>query len=209
MNDKWIDLSVIINQESLPYPGDPKLKINWAKSLKDDGYNISDVALNMHIGTHADFKKHVLDKHDLIKVNDFIGNANVIQINPVDHILRTQDIESNYKLIEDKESILIIASGHEKHLNTEAYYNQPKFERSFYDFLRTYNIKLIGSDLPSYEYKEESFLEMHKQLLSNNIYLIENLVNLKHLSKKVLFIGLPLPIEDIEASLIRAVAKNI
>ncbi|MFP4478438.1 MAG: cyclase family protein [Candidatus Izemoplasmatales bacterium] len=206
---EWKDISIQINENTLPFPGDEPLKIDWVKSLNRDGYNLSILSLNMHVGTHIDYKKHVLNEEDFISFDQFIGKANVIFIEAKDHVIRTKDIKLAYQYIENKENILIISTNHEKELNKKSYFKYPKFEKSIFQFLLDNNINLLGGDLPSFEYDEGQMLTMHKDLLSHNIYLIENLRGLNQLSSHIDFMAIPLPIDGLEASMVRALAKNL
>jgi len=207
--EEWMDISLIINEKTLPFPGDDSLKVDWVKSFNQDGYNLSVPSLNMHIGTHIDYKKHVLDVEDNISFNQFMGKANVIFVEPRNNIIRTNDIIHAFQYIENKENILIINLNHEEKLNQNDYFEYPKFEKSISKFLINNGIKLFGADLPSFEYSKGSMLDMHKDLLSNDIYLIENLCHLNRLRSHIDFLAIPLPIEGLEASMVRALAKNL
>ncbi|MDA3932348.1 MAG: cyclase family protein [Tenericutes bacterium] len=207
--NEWIDLSLEIDKDTLPFPGDIPLKLDWEKSFDQDGYNLSILSLTMHLGTHIDYKKHVLNVEDKISHNQFMGKANVIFIEPSNHLIKTNDIIQAYQYIENKEDILIMSINHEKKLNEEAYFKYPKFEKSIFKFLMANHIRLLGADLPSFEYEEGNLLEMHKDLLNHDIYLIENLCHLDVLRSHIEFIALPLPIKTLEASMVRAIAKNL
>ncbi|QWB99595.1 cyclase family protein [Mycoplasmatota bacterium] len=207
--DEWIDLSLRIDAFSMPFPGDESLKIEWKKSFDRDGYNLSILSSTMHLGTHIDFKKHVLDVEEEVDFRHFMGKANVIFLQAKNHILRTSDIIQAYQYIEHKEDILIISTGHELKINTMSYFDYPKFDKDIFRFLKENHIKLLGSDLPSFEYNESDMLDMHKDLLSHQIYLLENLCHLDKLHSHIDFIALPLSIGSIEASMVRAVAKNL
>jgi arylformamidase len=207
--NEWIDLSLEIDKDTLPFPGDNPLKLDWEKSFDQDGYNLSILSLTMHLGTHIDYKKHVLNVEDKISHNQFMGKANVIFIEPSNHLIKTNDIIQAYQYIENKEDILIMSINHEKKLNEEAYFKYPKFEKSIFKFLMANHIRLLGADLPSFEYEEGNLLEMHKDLLNHDIYLIENLCHLDVLRSHIEFIALPLPIKTLEASMVRAIAKNL
>lgn len=209
MNQKWVSLSMMIDESTMPYPGDDPLTIKWDKQIKDVGYNLSNISLSMHLGTHVDYKKHVLDVEDDIKPDYFIGKANVINVLPVDNVLKTKDIEMAYLASNHLENMLMIDTRHQSKLNTKDYFKPPMFEESIFDFLKKYHINLLGSDLPSYEYHDTEFLKMHKVLLGHGIYLIENMINLKEMSNHIEMIALPLPIKNLEASILNIIAKNL
>jgi kynurenine formamidase len=205
----WIDLTVLIKKTNLTFPGDDKFEITKVKSLSEDGYNLNQLYLNMHLGTHIDFKNHVSVKEEEIDFNDFLGKANVIRPKIIDMMVSTDDLRNKYEELLYKESILLLDLRNAQKFNTKAYYEPIYFEPSIYAFLREYNIKLLGADIPTFMYKNENDLKMHRECLKNGIRLIENLTNLHQLTSHIYFLGLPLAIEGIEASLIRAVAKNI
>jgi len=205
----WIDLTVLIKKTNLIFPGDEQLEITKVKSLSEDGYNLNQLYLNMHLGTHVDFKNHVSVKEEEIDFNDFLGKANVIRPKIIDSVVSTEDLRTKYEALIYKERILLLDLHHASKFNTKAYYEPIYFEPSIYQFLREYNINLLGSDLPTFIYKNDPDLKMHRECLKNGIRLIENLTNLNQLTSHIYFLGLPLSIEGIEASLIRAVAKNI
>jgi arylformamidase len=206
---EWIDLSIKIKLDNLVYPGDEKPKIQKLNSMEIDGFNLSSVTMNMHIGTHIDFKNHVTNKPDSPDFTYFMGKANLVRPKIIDNVISTLSIESQYFLQKYQEKILLLDLNHSRKFNTKDYYNQPKFEPSIFNFLRNNNIKLLGADLPSFAYQDEKNLKMHKDLLKSDVYLLENLTNMGKLTEHVYLIALPLDFENVEASLVRAVAKNM
>jgi len=198
-----------IDENSLPFPGDEPLNIVWKKTLDRDGYNLSNVSLNMHLGTHIDFKKHVMDDHGKDSFNYYMGQANVIFLQVKNGVIKTNDIRHAYQYIEKKEKVLFIETGHGSKMNTEAYYHYPKFQESIYQFLMDNQIDILGADLPSYEYIKGDMLKMHQDLLGNHIYLIENLRALNHLSSHIELMVLPVPIKGLEAAMVNVYAKKM
>lgn len=209
MKEQWLSLSLEIDESTLAFPGDEGLKINKIKTWDKDNYILSQVSLTMHLGTHMDYKSHVLNEEDHVDFNQFIGKANVIFIQAKSGIIRTKDIELAYQYINQAEDMLIISTNHEHKINTQAYWAYPKFEPSILEFLKKHHIRLLAADLPSYEYVEGDMLQMHRDLLSNDIYLLENLVHLDRLSSHIELMVLPIPIKGLEAALVNVIAKNL
>lgn len=207
--NEWIDLTVNVKKSNLVFPGDDNLEIKKVKNLTDDGYNLNELTLNMHIGTHIDFKSHVYAKEEELNFQDFMGKANIIRPKVIDRIISTKDIVEKYDNLYYKEKILILDLKHHPLFNSSKYYDCPKFEPSILTFLKDNNITLLGADLPTFVYKEEADLKMHKDLLKNKIHLLENLTNLDEVGGHIYLLALPLNIEGMEASLVRAIAKNI
>ena len=205
----WIDLSIQLNEKTWPFPGDDPLKIEWMKTFENDQYRLSKVSSTMHLGTHLDFRNHVLEEKVNLDVNQFIGRANVIFVEPKAGVIRTKDIEHAYQYIDHFEQMLLLSTNQSRFLNTAQYYEYPKFEPSILDFLKRHHINLLGADLPSFEYTEGPMLKMHQDCYRNEVYFLENLTNLERLTSHIELIVLPLPIQGIEASWVRPIARNL
>ena len=206
---KWIDLTLQIDESLNTYPGDKPFNIYDEKTIQKDGYNLKRMDTNMHIGTHIDVLKHVrnvTDGIEKIDINKVIGRALVINVKIINNIINTSEIIDKY---DNKAKILILNLNWNKYLNTDEYYNCPKFNKDILKFFIKNKIEVLGFDIPSFSYKDELYMEMHDDLLSNNILVIENLTNLNSLNKYVDLIALPLKIKGMDGSLIRCVAKNI
>lgn len=204
----YIDLTLMLDENYLPYPGDEPIKFNEVKKIDQDGYNLKRFESGMHIGTHMDAEKHIFPNGkgiESIDINEVIGTARVIRPDIEDNLISTEDIVKD--LIGD-EKILLLDLGHANKINTDVYYNQPKFQKDLVPFLVEKGIRVIGFDIPSPEYCDGDFLDMHRDLMRGGIHIIENLTNLDKLDSVVEFIALPLKIKGLDGSLIRAVACN-
>jgi len=207
--EKWIDLTVLIDDDFIPYPGDKKIEFTKVKTIENDGYNMHMITTGMHMGTHIDSKNHVTDSSDGIEglnINDLIGKARVVRPEIINGVIKTESIFSSDLI---KEKILILDLKHSSKLNTEEYYKYPKFSRDIIKYLLKYQIKVIAFDMPSPEYENGDFLDMHRDLLKYDIVIVENLTNLSKLNNLVDFIALPLKIKGLDGSMTRCVAKNI
>lgn len=206
---KWIDLTVLIDEHYVEYPGDVPLSITKEKDYLNDGINMARINTNMHVGTHLDAPKHALDSNlgiETIDINKLINKAQVIKPKIKGNTILTSSISKQY---EKGYSIILLDLNFTKYLNTQKYFDFPKFERSMMKFLMSNHIEVIGFDMPSPLYEDESLMEMHKDLLNNDITILENLTNLCMLTSFVDLIALPLKIKGLDGSLIRCVAKNI
>src|SRR5437763_11550661 len=56
----FIDLSVLINERTPVYPGDPLIEIRPNGTLEKEGYAVHCVCLGTHVGTHMDAPSHML-----------------------------------------------------------------------------------------------------------------------------------------------------
>lgn len=207
--EKWIDLTVLIDENYLEYPGDIPFSITKEKEFQSDGLNMARLNTNMHVGTHLDAPKHALDTNlgiESIDINKLINKAQVITPTIKDNIILTSSISQQYT---KGYTIILLNLEFTKYLNTPKYFDFPRFERSILEFFKQHHIEVIGFDMPSPLYEDETLMEMHKDLLSHHMTILENLTNLSILTRYVDLIALPLKIKGLDGSLIRCVAKNI
>lgn len=206
--EKWIDLSLSLDEDYLPYPGDDKIIIEKIKSIEFDEFSMHKIITGMHLGTHIDAKNHIFPDEEGVESLDIqrlIGEALVIRPVVKQGVILTDSIAKEY---ETGYKILLLDFAHGAKVNTVDYYDQPKFQDSILEFLIEQKIEVIGFNLPSPVYEEGELLEMHRDLLGNDIYIVENLCNLDQLKRHVDFVALPLKITGLDGSMIRAVARN-
>lgn len=76
------------------YDGDPETKAERIKSIDNgDGYNLTEISMSVHSGTHIDAPLHFYDEGssiDNIRLNTFFGKCTVISVSG---ILTGEDME--------------------------------------------------------------------------------------------------------------------
>lgn len=76
------------------YDGDPETRAERIKSIENgDGYNLTEISMSVHSGTHIDAPLHFYDEGssiDNIRLNTFFGKCTVISVNG---ILTGEDME--------------------------------------------------------------------------------------------------------------------
>lgn len=192
-----IDLTHDLASGTMEYPGDPKTEIEL---VEDGECTLYRLATGLHTGTHMDAPLHYIKsgaKISDLNLEDFIGTANVVRsesetICPADEL----------------EEIVIINTDWSKHWGTSKYFmDYPYLSIEFAERIVEENVKGVAIDTCSVDKAGES--EIHKLLLKNNVWIVENIANgnrLKGDCYKSYFI--PLKIEA-EASPVRAFAKKI
>ncbi|CCV66438.1 MAG: cyclase family protein [Paracholeplasma sp.] len=177
-----IDLSLVINNELKSYPGDPRVKLQQIASIEKDGFNNYELSINMHAGTHIDGPKHMDGSKKNIcdyALDRFHGKARIV--NP----------KEPYQ--PKGEQIVVIPMK-----------NQTLSEGFIKELIRS-KINLIVIDKDSID---EAPYPLHKLLFKNNVFIVENAVNLHLLEKYPSFtiFAIPLKIEA-DSSLIRLFAQ--
>ncbi|WP_371818605.1 cyclase family protein [Sedimentibacter sp. zth1] len=202
---KIIDLSYKISNNMPTFPGDDLVEIKENKTLERDYYNAISLKTNMHVGTHVDIARHLLADDrtiDEIPIDKFIGKGVLLDVRGEQIISFKKDYE---KLIKENDIVLLYTGYADLYTETSKYYeNYPVLEDKFADFLVYKNIKMIGIDTPSPD--KEPF-NIHKKLLNNDIFIIENLTNLENLININSFMVYAVPLKiTAEASIVRAFA---
>ncbi len=209
--NQWIDLTHKIGSNTLPYPGDPSLIIDFFNKGKQTDFSISKITTGMHLGTHVDSPLHFINKGKSItdiSLEKWMGVANKIDVSSVEGIIKTSEIESKWNLQSLHHEVLLINSGHDALFGKLEFYELcPAFEPSFFTFLQKNSIRLVGLDLPTIKYPGNNNLDAHRDLLNNEILIVESLANLGLVPDEIFFMALPLNIAGLEASMVRAIGK--
>lgn len=211
-NFEVVDLSSILGVNTFCYPTDPQFKKTWHIHMPEAAANVSTIETGLHAGTHVDAPLHFIDSGmDVCQMplTSFFGSAIAIDspkqpgedILPAD--LKNQDIR--------KDDIVLFHTGWGSRINTDRFYENgwPGFSSEAIDLLLDKGVKAIGFDSPAADncHAEENGFPAHKKTLGANVPIYESLFNLDRVvGRRFLFFGLPLRIEEGEASLIRAIA---
>ncbi len=173
---KILDLSVLLNEQTPVYPGDPHIKIEPAGVLAKDGFQDHVVSLGTHIGTHIDAPAHMLEGGatiDTFGLEHFVGAGRII------------DVRDGYKLDEIKQSgvqagdiVLFRSDMSKKYANPEYFEDYPAIPKDVAEYLVKQKVKMVGVDTCSVDHEE--FIA-HETLLGGNVLIIENLANLDQL----------------------------
>ncbi len=189
---KFIDLTYNINNDIKEYPDDPKTKLEYFKKpTEEDNLTLFELTTGLHTGTHMDAPLHYIPDSKMIsdlKIENFIGSASVIKNNEIKN---------------DLQEIVIIKTGWAKYWGSRSYfYDYPTPSLEFIEHIINKNVKGIAIDTCSVDKHDENTI--HKMLLKNNIWIVENIANSEKLIKeKYESYFIPLKIEA-EASPIRA-----
>ncbi len=199
-----IDLTHVMENEMPIFPGDDNFILKQDKFFDENKYNNFMLKTSMHVGTHLDSPMHMTKSTmtiDQYSIDKFCGKAIVLNVLGEDII----DYKEEYEKMIKNNDIVLFYTGFDKYFKAKEYFlKYPVITTNLAEFLISKNVKLVGFDTPSPDYYPFS---IHKMLLSNNIFIIENLCNLNLLLNKTCEVFcFPLKIKA-DASLLRVVAK--
>ncbi len=205
---KLYDISVILGEQSIDYPGDTPYKREMVMSLKESGLcDQAKLTMSSHAGTHIDLPAHFIENKKFIhqyKVEDFVLPAVVVAVTGKKSI-GPGDIEN---LVLEKGSAILFKTDN----SLKGICRSGPF-RDDYVYLTgeaaeacvKKGVSLVGLDYISVEKHGDDSYPAHFQLLGNDIIILES-INLEFVPPgPYTLCCLPLNIKDGEASPLRAV----
>lgn len=183
---KLIDLSVVVNEQTPAYPGDPHIKIETLAEFDGAGYNDHSVSFGIHSsGTHIDAPNHMVKSGktiDEIPIDQFIGRGRLVEGLDFTKV-KQAGIEAG--------DIVLFHTGMSKIYHKPEYYSdRPAMTEEIAYYLAEKKIKMVGLDMCSPD--KEPF-PVHRILLSAGILIIENMTNLdKLVGKEFMVYALPI-----------------
>lgn len=209
-----VDLTLEISTKLPSFPGSPQPRfITWATN-QNNGYNLELLFLSSHSGTHIDAPFHFINKGitiEKIPLHRLITDAILFRIKKgADNKITKKDIlefERKHGPIQPS-STLIFDTGWSKNLAKEHYFTKnPGLSSAAAKYLTIKKINLVGIDSPSIDAGKDKKFSAHHVLLKKGVLILENLCNLKKISKlHFKLLVLPLKLKGATGSPVRAVA---
>lgn len=208
MGHRIIDLT-------LPYyAGMRGVSIEPDRIMERDGVNTTDVRLNTHAGTHLDAPVHFVAGArtiDQVDLNKCLGPALVLDLTHVGKggVFDVQDLEPYAKRIHVG-SRLLLRTDWDKHAGLPDYReDHPYVTLEAARWLVDKGVWLLGLDSPSAGPLpiRDLLSATHQVLLGAEIVIVESLANLRQIQQdEVFFVALPLKMQQLDGSPVRAVA---
>ena len=206
---KIIDLSLDIEHGSPTFPLDPKTGVLVHHTIKSMKYNITQLILSTHLGTHLDAPYHFFDEGrtvDKLDLGKCVGQARVVKLDGIGP--GSQITIEHFKGKEPAFSAgarVILNTGWYKYFPRDAYFAEmPGITIECAKWIADRGIAMLGLDLPGVNPTE--WEEVHKIFLGREIVIVEGLTNLDAIGGEVFFIALPLKLKGRDGSPVRAVA---
>jgi len=206
---RFIDLSHPLLDRALAFPNDPKMALIEFGRIATHKYNITQVVMGTHQGTHLDAMFHFFDQGrtlDQMPLEWFYGPARVLRVpKPANGEITVEDLRP-YEACLQPGARVILNTGWYRHFGTQEFFEGfPSLTLEAARYLASRRIRLLGMDMPT---PGKQWLELHHILLAKEveIVVVEALANLDALPDEFTFIGFPLNFAGRDGSPIRAVA---
>lgn len=208
-----IDLSHPLEHGQLNFAWDPKISVMPHNTVTSIGYNITQVSLSTHQGTHLDAPFHFYDDGktvDQMRLDQFYGPATLVDLAPGGHLqaktpLTVERFAPHAAKFQPGAKI-IYRTGWSRNFNTPVFFSDfPTLTLDAARWIAERRIGLLGMDTPT---PSTDWMECHHLLLKQGveIVIVEGLTNLEKLPEKFTFIGFPLNFKGRDGAPIRAVA---
>jgi arylformamidase len=202
---KIIDFSQSYREKMPHVPAFAGPRIKTILAAEKDIANVMEFTFTTHTGTHLDAPLHLFKKGktiDEIKIDRLIGAGVILDLS---RKKKCEPITANdlkqAKPIVQRGDIVLVYTGWGKKIFSEEYHDHPYFSEDAAEWLIKKRVNILGTDTltPDKPYclRETGFnMPIHRMLLSKEILIIENLMNLeKAKGKRLEVMVIPIKIE--------------
>lgn len=200
---KLIDITLSLDAQTLLYPGDEPLQSTQTVA---DGLAFTEVRMGMHTGTHVDAPAHFLpDGPTLgqIPLAHFHGPATVIDVPSEASEITAADLQ--YLALEPQRHLLLKTRNAQLLREFKFTPNYSSLQPAAAEFLLTLKPLSIGFDYYSLDPVNEAAYPAHRLCAEAGIPVYACLDLLEVAAGPYYFSGLPLKLQEAEASPVRAV----
>lgn len=196
------------------FPGDPAVSIDPAATIDEDGYRVAAIRCGTHSGTHIDAPSHTEpdgETLDEYPVDQFVFDARVVDCTRYGD---REPIEPDVLPADEDGDLLVFRTGWADHWGTDRYLDHPYLAPETADRCRaagwSVGVDALNPDptpTDAASPDEPSGFPVHRTVLGDGLFIIENLTNLAGLDRCEL-VAFPLAIDGADGSPIRAVART-
>lgn len=177
---QYVDLSVVMNEQTPVFPGDAPTKFEPANRLERDGCSDHYVSMNNHAGTHIDAPLHVIKdgkRLDEIPLEQFIGRGRLVTVGESGFSVAALERAG----VEPGDIVLFHTGMSERFYEPSYFQDYPAMSEEVARYLVERGVKMVGLDTGG---ADNDGLHIHQILLDGGVLIIENLTNLKALQDK-------------------------
>jgi arylformamidase len=204
-----IDISQGLSPGMAGFPGDAAYEESWTFRIGPNcPVNVSRVSLSVHCGTHADAPLHY-DRDGAtvgaVSLEPYIGPCRVIDARGDGPVCQPEDIEAKLAGVPPR-VLLRLANRPDPKIWPTGF---RALSAGTVELLASRGVVLVGIDTPSVDPETSKSLEAHNACRIAHMRILENLV-LAHVEPgDYELIALPLKLENLDASPVRAVLRRL
>lgn len=210
---RLVDLSHPLEHGQCNFPFDPKISVLVHNTVASIGYNITQISLSTHQGTHLDAPFHFYDDGktiDQMRLEQFYGPAALVDLAPGTCLppktpLSLEMFQPHADQFQPGAKV-IYRTGWDRQFGRPEFFSEfPTLTLEAARWMAERRIGLLGMDTPT---PSTDWKECHHILLRKGVemVIVEGLARLEQLPARFVFIGFPLNIKGRDGAPIRAVA---
>jgi kynurenine formamidase len=194
---KIVDLSIPITNHTPVYPGDPEPHIQSATTIENDGYNVSNLDIESHTGTHVDAPIHFNQsgfKMDEVPIGQFMGEGIVIRVTDKQdgEAITLEDVQP-YAERFSTNKLALFHTGWSQYIGEEKYFRHPYISEEVITFMLEKGIRVFLVDALNIDPPDGSSFKGHQLITAANGIIGENYTNFDLVDfEKPFIITLPL-----------------
>lgn len=200
-----MDISMLVRPGTPEWPGDTAYSCGWTWDMAAGAsVQVSAITMSPHVGTHADAPLHVrlgASATEALPLPAFVGPAYVLTLDGT-----PRDVEENELLrrMPSGTERLLLRTG--RTIADGAFPDDwPALTALAARTLASRGLRLLGVDAPSVDRRHSTALATHHALFDGGAQVLENL-NLRDIEDgPYLLVALPLRLQGLDASPVRAV----
>lgn len=211
---KIVDLSFTLAAGIPIYPGDPVPTIEPVALIEQEGFNVAQLSLGSHSGTHIDAPYHFFaqgERIDQINLHGCLGSALIVDVSrkqPLEAIT-LQDLAAFRAQFTGRDMVLL-RTDWSKYWGSETYFRHPFLSREAGAFLFEQGIRTLGIDALNVDQTGQEDFYTHDLFLGAGGLIVENLTNLAAVDFDHPMVSvLPLKLAGCDGSPVRAVAFDL
>lgn len=208
---KIYDISVTVPYSPV-YPGDPETILSRAANIKDgSSYNLTEIKMSLHAGTHADSPLHFIDNAadiSSLSLSPFAGNSRIITVYKKSGGVKMSDLEP-FDIKSGERLLIRTRNSIDGHIADKNFYmDYCALEPSAAEFLKIRSAALVGIDYASIGGGSTN-AETHRILLGAGIAVLEWLDLRPVDDGNYILCAAPLKIAGVEGAPVRAVLLEL
>ncbi len=207
---RFVDLSLPIYHGAPTFSPDPKCAIVPHHTIKSFGYNITQLVMSSHQGTHLDAPFHFFEDGipvDRVPLSKCAGMALVVDLRRARsrQELTPDDFAPWRKRIGQGTKLLLMTGWWKRFPKPSFFSDSPRIGVALAKWLVQRKIDLLGVDFPGVHPTE--YETVHKTLLGARVVIVEALAHLEDLKEEELFfVAAPLRLKGRDGAPVRAFA---
>lgn len=171
------DITADLHPGMVAFPGDPPIVVRATHSLaKGDAYNLSELSMGTHAGTHLDPPRHFIPNGstaDLIDLEAINGPCRVVQIPDTHREVSTGDLKG---LLHGVDRVLFRTQNSAHWARGEGFFpDYVALAPETAEYLAAAKLRLVGIDSQSIEKDPTGQYPVHHTLLESGCLILEGL----------------------------------